>query len=120
MPSKTARRLRCPLALVALLVALFAYAPAAGAATFTVTTTADSGPGSLRQAITDANAGDGHTIAFAIPGSGPHVIAPASGLPLLSRDDTIVDGWRARASASWGSEPRSGGCRSLAAGRQSR
>jgi len=47
-----------------------------GAATFTVTTTADSGAGSLRQAITDANSSAGpHTIQFAIPGSGVHTIS---------------------------------------------
>jgi hypothetical protein len=45
-------------------------APFSGAATFTVTTTADSGPGSLRQAILDANASAGlDTIAFAVTGA---------------------------------------------------
>ena len=40
------------------------------AATFTVTNTADSGAGSLRQAILDANANPGaDTIAFDIPGA---------------------------------------------------
>ena len=37
------------------------------AATITVTNTNDSGPGSLRQALADANAGD--TISFAVTGS---------------------------------------------------
>ena len=39
---------------------------------FVVTTTADSGPGSLRQAILDSNAATGgtNTIDFAIPGTG--------------------------------------------------
>jgi len=52
------------------LLAIFALVlspvtPAARAATYTVTTNADSGAGSLRQAITDANAATGsHTIAF--------------------------------------------------------
>ncbi len=50
---------------------------AAVAATFTVTTAADSGAGSLRQAILDANANAGaDTIAFDIPGSGIHTITP--------------------------------------------
>lgn len=54
------------------------------AATFSVTNTNDAGAGSLRQAITDANAVAGtHTITFAIPGSGPHVITPATALPFL-------------------------------------
>ncbi|MCI0538499.1 MAG: hypothetical protein L0Z50_25100, partial [Verrucomicrobiales bacterium] len=42
------------------------------AATLTVITPADSGAGSLRQAILDANASsDSDVIAFAIPGTGP-------------------------------------------------
>lgn len=52
------------------------------AATLTVTNTNDSGPGSLRQAIADANAAPGSTIAFAI-GSGLRVIRPLSPLPTL-------------------------------------
>ncbi|MFN2384920.1 MAG: hypothetical protein ABR576_01300 [Thermoanaerobaculia bacterium] len=44
----------------------------AGGATFTVTNANDSGPGSLRQAILDANpAGGSDSIAFQIPGPGP-------------------------------------------------
>jgi hypothetical protein len=54
---------------------LLAGAGAAGASTFTVTNTNDSGAGSLRQAITDANANVGtDTIAFNIPGSGVQTI----------------------------------------------
>jgi len=61
------------------------------AATFTVTTTADSGAGSLRQAIVDANATPGaDTIAFGI-GSGPQLIAPLSPLPAL-RETATIDG----------------------------
>lgn len=66
------------------------------AATFTVTTTADSGPGSLRQAILDSNAngdGDSDTIAFAIPGTGPHVITPTSGLPGILTRNITIDGY---------------------------
>ncbi|MDX1997022.1 MAG: right-handed parallel beta-helix repeat-containing protein [Thermoanaerobaculia bacterium] len=46
------------------------------AATFKVISTAHSGPGSLRQAIADAQTagGSGHRVEFAIPGPGPHVI----------------------------------------------
>ncbi len=44
-------------------------------ATYTVTNTNNSGAGSLRQAILDANASAGHdTIDFNIPGSGVHTI----------------------------------------------
>jgi len=52
------------------------------AATFTVTNTNDSGPGSLRQAILDANGNPGlDTIQFAIPGPGVHTITPLTPLP---------------------------------------
>jgi len=50
-----------------------AFAASLSATTYTVTTTADTGVGSLRQAITDANNAAGpHTIAFNITGSGTH------------------------------------------------
>ncbi len=57
-----------------------------------VTNTADSGVGSLRGAIEHANATPGFdTISFAIPGAGPHVIAPATPLPLIE-DPVEIDG----------------------------
>src|SRR5450432_4596952 len=63
-----------------------------GAATFPVTNTADSGPGSLRQAILSANANPGlDTISFAIPGSFLHTIAPTSALPQIT-DPVAIDG----------------------------
>ncbi|MBI5957473.1 MAG: hypothetical protein HY866_01970, partial [Chloroflexi bacterium] len=50
--------------------------------TFIVTNTDDSGPGSLRQAILDANAHPGaDTINFNISGAGPHTINLLSPLP---------------------------------------
>lgn len=62
------------------------------AATYTVTTIADSGPGSLRLAILDANANAGaDTIAFNIPGAGPHTIQPLSELPKIT-DAIVIDG----------------------------
>jgi uncharacterized repeat protein (TIGR01451 family) len=85
-----ARWLLLPAAVFGLIT--FAQVPAALAATFTVTTTADSGAGSLRQALTDSNAaGAGNTIAFAIPGSGPFTITPASALPNITQDNTTID-----------------------------
>src|SRR5262245_58397223 len=53
-----------------LLIALV-FSPLASAATFSVTTLADSGPGSLREAIVNANAdpGTGSTITFAVSGT---------------------------------------------------
>jgi hypothetical protein len=56
-----------------------------------VTNTADSGAGSLRQAITDANANAGaDTINFAI-GTGPQTISLLSVLPAIS-EAVIIDG----------------------------
>ena len=63
------------------------------AATFTVTTTDDSGAGSLRQAILDANGTPGaDTIAFDIPGAGVHTITPATPLPPVS-EAAVIDGY---------------------------
>jgi len=61
-------------------------------ATYTVTNTNDSGAGSLRQAITDANATTtvDDTIAFNISGTGVHTITLASGLPTIT-DTVIID-----------------------------
>jgi hypothetical protein len=57
---------------------------------FTVTNTNDSGAGSLRQAILDANAGHaGDMIAFNISGAGVHTIRPVSQLPDLVTAVTI-------------------------------
>lgn len=64
----------------------------AGAATFTVANLNDSGPGSLRQAILDANAAPGlDTILFQIPGAAPHIIRPLTALPPLL-DPVVIDG----------------------------
>ena len=63
------------------------------AATFTVTNTNDSGPGSLRQAILDANAAPGpETIAFDISGAGVQTITPTSELPAIT-DSVTIDGY---------------------------
>lgn len=73
-------------------------------ATFTVLNTMDSGAGSLRQAITDANANlngaNADEIHFAIPTSDPgydvvtgaYSIRPGSALPLIT-DPLVIDGW---------------------------
>src|SRR5437016_2554683 len=71
------------------------------AATYTVTSTADSGAGSLRQAILDANANAGaDTIGFNIVGSGIHTIAPASALPTITGPVTIDGTTQSGASAN--------------------
>jgi hypothetical protein len=60
-------------------------------ATFTVTTAADAGPGTLRQAMLDAEASPGDdTIAFALPGVGPHLVSLATPLPPLT-DSVLID-----------------------------
>jgi hypothetical protein len=58
------------------------------AAVFTVTNTNDTGAGSLRQAILDANASPGSTIGFSI-GTGQQTITPASDLPIVTAPTTI-------------------------------
>jgi titin len=62
-------------------------------AVFTVTTAADSGPGSLRQAILDSDAspGQANAIRFAVAGSGAQTIAPLSPLPAVTTP-TDIDG----------------------------
>src|ERR1700748_1850843 len=64
--------------------------------TFMVTNTNDSGAGSLRQAILDANAhvnsGGADMIAFAIPGSGVQTISPTSALPAIT-EAVVLDGY---------------------------
>ncbi len=83
------------LAALALICSLLFSVTAAPAATFTVINTSDSGPGSLRQAIFDANAAAGaDTIAFNIPGAGVHTVSPLSPLPALTDDaGTTIDGY---------------------------
>jgi CSLREA domain-containing protein len=96
MPSRLA------LLLTLLLVAAASLAPpsAQAAATFTVNSTADPGDGvcdavqcTLREAINAANANLGtDTIAFNIPGAGPHTIQPTSALPSIT-DPVVIDGY---------------------------
>ena len=72
---------------------LWLLSPPLVAATFTVTSVNDSGAGSLRQAILDANANPGlDTIGFDIPGSGVRTLALVSPLPTIT-DPVIIDGY---------------------------
>ena len=79
-------------------------AAAGAAATFTVTNTSDSGAGSLRQAITDANnAAGADTIAFNVSGAGCAggvcTIAPITQLPTAT-GPTLIDGYTQQGSAA--------------------
>jgi hypothetical protein len=60
---------------------------------FVVDTTADSGPGSLRQAILDANSATGLTVTinFAIPDAGVQTIEPITPLPPITAS-VLIDG----------------------------
>jgi parallel beta-helix repeat protein len=82
-----------------MLVVLFGVVVHVSADNFTVSTTADTGVGSLRQAILDANGHAGpDTIVFDIPTTGSlfnstvWFIEPFSDLPELTDDGTVVDG----------------------------
>ncbi len=79
------------------------FSPAYPVTSMGVTNTADTGPGSLRDAINCANnvpnidrTGDGvadpDVITFAIPGAGVHTIQPATPLPSVT-DPVVVDGY---------------------------
>jgi hypothetical protein len=60
----------------------------------------DSGPGSLRQAILDANAApDTSVIAFSIDGAGPHTIQPLTQLPTITIP-VIIDGYTQRGASA--------------------
>lgn len=94
--------------LVTAVVVMFATAATLLADTYTVTNTADTlTAGTLRQAITDANAHANSLnpgsvpdrIEFAIPGAGVKTISPASLLPIIT-DPVVIDGTTQGASAT--------------------
>lgn len=77
---------------IGLVLLLTVVATSGWAAVFTVTNKADSGPGSLRDAINQANAnGVLDTITFA-PKLTTKVIAPLTQLPTLTEAGTTIDG----------------------------
>ena len=92
----TASRILAVSMLVAALLAvslLLAAKPSLASTTFVVTNTNDSGAGSLRRAILDANATTGaDTINFNIPGTNVHTITPNTELPQITEAVTI-DGY---------------------------
>src|SRR5436190_2608351 len=79
--------------LLSIAIACSAFATITSADTFTVINTDDTGTGSLRQAINDANGHAGlDTIAFNIPGTGVHTITPVTQLPSITGPVTL-DGY---------------------------
>ena len=77
----------------------FCLAVAVGAATITVTNTGDSGPGSLREALLQANALPGpDRIEFAVQGT----VLLQSPLPMITDDVTIVGSESSRLRISGG------------------
>jgi hypothetical protein len=79
-----------PILLAAVLLGLAALF--AGGVTLTVTTTNDSGPGSLRDAIAASNqTAEANTLVFDLPGSGPHIIEIATALPPLAGTVSILN-----------------------------
>lgn len=76
-------------------IGFLAFTQRINAATITVTTAENDFPGaekSLVQAILEAQ--DGDTIAFNIPGAGPHYIqSPTDGLPILIKDNVTINGY---------------------------
>jgi hypothetical protein len=84
-------------------LSLLLFTGMAQANNFIVTTTTDSGLGSLRQAILDANANPGpDTIVFAIPGAGVHTISPTTGLPAIT-EAVAINGYN-QADSTWRTE----------------
>jgi hypothetical protein len=78
------------------------------ALTYVVINTNDSGAGSLRQAILDANAHAGaDIIEFSIPGSSVHTITPLTPLPTLTEAVTI-DGYTQPGSSANTNPPEQG------------
>ena len=77
-------------------ISLLVLAAAMGvsrAATFTVTSTNDAGPGSFRQALLDVNASPGpHAVQFNLPGDGVHTLAPLTPWPVLT-NTVAIDGY---------------------------
>ncbi len=85
------------------LVGLLAVAPITRAATITVNTADNAdftaGKTNLVTALRIVN--DGDTIAFNIPGAGPHYLqTPAGGLPVLIKDNVTIDGYSQPGSAA--------------------
>ena len=85
---------KCLPKLIVILALIFGLAQAGfgQCSVFFVTNTNDSGDGSLRQAILDANFCGIGDIYFSIQGTGPHVISPQTTLPIVTAPTIDIDG----------------------------
>ncbi len=93
---------RCVLGVSVIVLVGFVWSPGGEGATYTVDITADSGPGSLRWAMTEANTTSGlDSVVFSIPGSPPHTIRPDSILPTIT-DPVVID---ATTQPGWAGDP---------------
>lgn len=97
--TRSAPAARRAAAALAASLALGAMTPGVGearAATVFVKSLGDSGPGTLRVALTFANAHPNSTVAFAVPRAllrgGVATIRPATALPIISANGTRIDG----------------------------
>jgi hypothetical protein len=92
-PNTTTRTRRTVSLVLAFIGTMFLFAATAQANNFTVTNTNDSGAGSLRQAIGDANSNPGaDTISFNIVGAGVQTINLTASLPDIT-DPLTIDGY---------------------------
>jgi Right handed beta helix region/FlgD Ig-like domain len=81
--------MRCTVLLLPLLIAIPNLTQAA---TYTVANTNDSGPGSLRQAILDANASVGADVITFAPAMSGQTVRPTSPLDAVTDAQTTIDG----------------------------
>ena len=94
-----------PLCFLLLAGLLILPATSASATSFVVINTGDTGQGSLRQAILDANANPGaDDITFAIPGTRPLIISPSTPLPAIT-EQVSLDASTESGSSCAGSTP---------------
>ena len=87
------------------MVGLWRVTAVAYATTYTVTTTADSGAGSLRQAILEANANSGLDYIVFAPGLAGATIRPTSPLPAIT-DQVEITGEAGTSCTNWPPQPK--------------